>query len=113
MKTKKNPEDIKNKYLLTKYGIRLNEWEEMFKTQGRACWICGRQSGRLCVDHRHVAGYKKFSESDKRKEVRGILCFLCNTGLKGFEKTNSGIENRKRLEGTYKYFQKYRLKGET
>lgn len=49
---------------------------------------------------------------EKVKYVRGILCFVCNTGLKGFEKTKDGARNRSQLNGTVEYFQKYKLKGE-
>ncbi len=49
---------------------------------------------------------------EKSYFVRGALCFLCNTAIKGFDKTCDGKENRKRLEGTYRYFQEYHLKGE-
>lgn len=112
--TKKEQQKRKAKDLRLRktYGITIEEFEEMLKAQSNGCWICSRQTGRLCVDHRHVTKYKSLSTEQKKKEVRGILCFLCNVGLKGFEKTNSGSENRKRLEGTYKYFQKWKLKGE-
>jgi hypothetical protein len=37
---------------------------------------------------------------------------MCNVGLKGFEKTVNGLRNRKQLEGTVKYFEVFKLKGE-
>lgn len=86
----------------------------MLSNQGHVCWICHTlpPSGRLSVDHIHIKGFKKMPPDEKIMYVRGLLCFLCNTGLKGFEKTASGEKNRQRLEGTYKYFQRFRLKGE-
>ncbi len=103
-----------NKRLLQTYGITVQDYDKMFKEQGGLCWICERPPAtiRFSVDHRHTKGYKDFDQHSKRKEVRGILCFTCNVGLKGIEKTNDGILNRKRLERTYLYFKKFKLKGE-
>ena len=104
----------KDKRLYKTYGITLKEWNQILKTQNYVCWICKTlpPSGRLNMDHIHVKGFKKMEPSEKKKYIRGALCYLCNTGLKGMEKTSDGKKNRQRLEGTYQYFLKYRLKGE-
>lgn len=104
----------KAKRLYNTYGITIEQWEAMLCAQNGTCWICKSlpESGILCVDHQHIKGYKKMSSEDKAHYVRDLLCFKCNTGLKGFEKTKNGKENRQRLEGTYLYFQKHKLKGE-
>ncbi len=108
-KPAKTKDEQKNERLLKTYGISLAEWQLMAKN---GCEVCGRTDGALCVDHIHQKGFKVMSAEDKRKYVRGIACFLCNTGFKSFEKTVSGERNRKSLEGTYRYFTKYKLKGE-
>lgn len=104
----------KDKRLYRTYGITLKDWESMYESQQKVCWICHSlpPSGRLSVDHVHVKGFKNMSPECKRQYIRGLLCFLCNTGLKGFEKTSNGSMNRRRLEGTYKYFLGFKLKGE-
>ncbi len=104
----------KNKRLYKTYGITLEEWEKLLKEQNGVCAVCKDLPGKgiLCVDHVHIKGFKKMEPEDKKKYVRGLCCFLCNTGFKGFEKTSDGRKNRQRLEGTYKYFTKFRLKGE-
>ena len=107
--SKQNKDQVKDKHLQRTYGINLQEWK---KISENGCEICGTKEGRICMDHIHVAGFKKMSAEEKRKYVRGALCFLCNTGIKGFDKTKDGTKNRIRLEGTYKYFLKYKLKGE-
>lgn len=107
--TKQTKEQIKATYLRRVYGISFEKWIEMSKD---GCEICGRKDGRLCVDHIHIRGFKGMNPDDKVKYVRGCLCFMCNTALKGFEKTVDGKRNRKSLEGTYQYFKKYLLKGE-
>lgn len=96
------------------YGIGTEDYDRMFMDQGGRCWICQRlpTTIRFSVDHIHHKGYKDFDQHSKREGVRGILCFTCNVNLKGFEKTNSGEINRLRVERTWLYFQKHRLKGE-
>lgn len=102
----------KDKRLFATYGITYIDYCMLLASQGSVCAICKQAHPRMCVDHIHVLGFKKMLPEEKRKYVRGILCFMCNTGLKGFEKTKDGDRNRRQLEGTYKYFRKYALKGE-
>ena len=66
--------DYKRRWdLENKYGITLEEYDEMAKD---GCHICGKKSEgnrnkvNLNVDHDHETG-----------KVRGVLCGLCNTGL--------------------------------
>jgi hypothetical protein len=104
----------KSKYLMLNYGLTLEAYTALLESQGGKCAICNDPdpTHRLCVDHIHVKGFKKMVPEDKVKYVRGILCFMCNTALKGFDKTVSGKSNRNRLNGTCRYFDRYALKGE-
>jgi hypothetical protein len=68
-------------YLGKRYGITMEQYEEMFVAQGGACAICGleprqkhRNDTRLCVDHCHETG-----------KVRALLCNSCNIGLSKFK----------------------------
>ncbi len=106
--------NAKDKRLFKTYGITFADWEVLFKKQHKVCAICKTmpKSGILCVDHIHIKGFKIMPSEEKRQYIRGLLCYMCNTGLKGFEKTIDGKRNRQSLEGTYTYFKKYKLKGE-
>ena len=86
----------------------------MYESQGRVCKICKTLpgSGRLCVDHLHIKGFKKMEPLDKRKYVRGLLCFLCNTGIKVCERTLDPVRNRQFLWGMLEYFTTYPIKGD-
>ena len=60
-----------------KYGVSLNDVDEMRKDQDYRCKICGvheedavGKHGGLYVDHCHTTG-----------KVRGLLCHNCNAGL--------------------------------
>lgn len=105
-----NPEAKKllerEKRLYKTYGLTYSEWEELVKN---GCWVCKRKDVRLNVDHRHIKGYKKLTPEEKRKEVRGCLCFVHNTMLHGVEKFK---DSRKQLERMIAYFQVFKMKGD-
>lgn len=67
--------------LLRKYGLTIEEYDEIMERQDGGCAIChatpeegsGRWE-RLHVDHDHAT-----------ERVRGILCHNCNSGLGHFK----------------------------
>jgi len=62
---------------LKKYGLTLDEYNELVEKQGGVCAICEKvcSSGKnLAVDHVHITG-----------AVRGLLCMQCNRSLGGFD----------------------------
>ena len=61
--------------LKTKYGITLDEYEQMAINQAGRCAICNECMYQPQVDHCHATG-----------RVRGLLCRRCNCGLAFFEK---------------------------
>lgn len=76
-----NPEEAarywKNIKLKHRYGITLERYEQLFTQQGCVCAICGGEytgDRSLQVDHDHHTS-----------EVRGLLCWDCNTGIGKFE----------------------------
>lgn len=64
--------------LMRKYGLTIEQWQEMFSKQNGCCKICGKHQSQfkstLCVDHNHITG-----------EVRGLLCPSCNHLLVALE----------------------------
>ncbi len=65
--------------ILRRYGLTLEQYDEMFREQEGVCAICGRPEKqkdklgnikRLAVDHNHITG-----------EVRGLLCIDCNSAI--------------------------------
>ena len=69
-------------HLKRKYGITIEQYDDMLDTQGGGCAICKRppRDIPLHVDHDHETG-----------AVRGLLCFPCNNALADFR------ENRQLL----------------
>lgn len=78
----RNLENPEKRYLtnrksdLRKYGITLEQYEQLEKKQKGVCAICGNknQNKKLDVDHCHKTG-----------KVRGLLCSNCNNGLGKFK----------------------------
>lgn len=61
--------------LMRRYGITLEEYNDLFDRQRGVCAICDEPSRRrLSVDHCHIT-----------KQVRGLLCDHCNLGLGKFK----------------------------
>jgi len=61
----------KNRKLKKRYGLTLNEYNNIINQQNSKCKICGKES-KLVVDHDHSLGYPHY---------RGIICFSCNNVL--------------------------------
>lgn len=82
------PEYKRNYHLQKTYGITSEEYDEMLEAQGGVCKICGATPGarRLAVDHCHDTG-----------EIRGLLCYNCNSALGRFQ------DNIALLEAAIKY----------
>ena len=70
--------------LKNKFGMTLEQFEEMAAAQHGVCKICGEPpSGRyivLCVDHDHDTG-----------AIRGLLCNRFNTSLGWFEPKKEAV----------------------
>jgi hypothetical protein len=73
-------------YLEKQYGLTLNQWDEIVKSQNGQCVICKRHFKNVprspVVDHNHQTG-----------KVRGALCFRCNTALGSFSDNVQTLEN--------------------
>src|SRR3546814_13941249 len=70
-KRKKRDSDLRRKY-----GITIEQYDELLKKQGGGCGLCGKtpeEEGKsLAVDHNHVTN-----------EIRGVLCSYCNHRIIG------------------------------
>lgn len=74
---------MKNRNLRMKFNLSLEDYERILEAQGEVCAICRQPETsrhvkgtirRLAVDHDHETG-----------EVRGLLCWMCNSRLGYFE----------------------------
>jgi hypothetical protein len=63
-------------HLKRKYGLTLEQYDEMLHAQNGVCAICGEprpDERTLHIDHDHQTGV-----------IRGLLCFRCNNALGDF-----------------------------
>lgn len=69
-----------SKPTLSKYGLSEEEWLELAARQNEVCFVCKKltTTGRLCIDHEHVKGWKKMPPDERKLYVRGLLCWVCN-----------------------------------
>lgn len=90
----KNPEKAKivkrRSVLKHKYGITLEDYQDLLTKQNSKCAICKREIG-LCIDHDHKTG-----------KTRGLLCHACNRAI-GLLKENEEI-----LKNAIYYINKYK-----
>ncbi len=84
-------------HLRQKFGdrITLTQWKEINEQQHGLCAICGEPEvakfhgkvRRLAVDHNHTTG-----------DIRGLVCYKCNTRLGWFEKYQAAVLNHLKRE---------------
>ena len=73
---------VPSQVTLDKYGLNLDEWVAMYDKHDGCCWVCGKEQSEdaraMNVDHEHVKGWKAMPASERKKYVRGLLCYMCN-----------------------------------
>ena len=65
---------------LKRYGLTAIEWLAILARQGNVCAICRKAptTGRWVTDHEHVRGWKLMPDHERKRFVRGVLCWFCN-----------------------------------
>lgn len=81
---KSQPEKVRNSYYKKRFGITLEQYNDILKRQGGVCAICNEKDSiydNLAVDHDH-----------NTNKVRGLLCHLCNRALGMFKDDSNRLE---------------------
>jgi hypothetical protein len=87
----KNLKQIKNCILKKRFGINLEQYNQLLEAQNGVCAICEQEETRtqrngnisaLAVDHDHKTG-----------KVRGLLCSGCNVSLGRFKDNQTLLQN--------------------
>ena len=91
---------------LNKYGLTVDDWQKICQKQQNVCYVCHKltSTGRLCIDHEHVKGWKNLPPEKRKLYVRGLLCWVCNHYFVG-----RGITVEKSQHVT-QYLQEYGLR---
>lgn len=76
-------------YLRYKFGIEIDQYQELHQQQSGRCAICGyaepqdaSTTAKLYVDHSHATG-----------RIRGLLCMNCNIALGHFRESLTILKN--------------------
>lgn len=72
-KTLKGKETQRRADLKLRYGITIEDYDQMFELQNGKCKVCGSEDNgnkRFHIDHNHKSG-----------KIRGLLCNRCNLML--------------------------------
>lgn len=93
---KNNPDKSKNTRIKYNYGISLDTFNEMRKLQNYCCILCGAheelvRGGTLVVDHDH-------NDNNPDTNIRGLLCFSCNSHIVGSNTVESAEKVLEYLE---------------
>jgi len=84
---------VRDAGLRRRFGISIEDYNEMLEAQGGVCYICkGRQVGDLTmgVDHNHLTG-----------KVRKLLCNNCNNMI------GQSLDNPERLRAGAAYLEEH------
>jgi len=78
MYIRNHKEYVKNEVLKVRYGLTIEDFNNLLKKQDYKCAICGEPLDlssrfKVHIEHNHKTG-----------KVRGIVCNKCNQGLGGF-----------------------------
>lgn len=94
---KYSQEGIREQNLRRLFNLSIEQYEDMLKTQGGLCAICGNPptKRRLHVDHDHTT-----------QKIRGLLCHYCNAGLGHFK------DDVARLDLAIEYLNRHRMEFE-
>lgn len=95
------PDTQRNYMLKKKYGIQQCHYDEMFEKQMGLCAIC-KQPETHKGKHGNVVKYLSIDHCHKGKQIRGLLCHHCNSGLGHFR------DNRDNLAAAIVYLDKHR-----
>ncbi len=78
--TEKFKRQMRSNELHCTYGITLQDYEMISKSQNHLCAICGipqsEQRRRMSIDHDHKTG-----------KIRALLCSNCNVGIGNFKES--------------------------
>ena len=88
---------------LKKYGLTQDDFDKILARQGGICPVCEKvpSTGRWVIDHEHLRGWKALPPEERKKYVRGILCWYDNNKI-----LTKGV-SIKRLRNAADYLDRY------
>ncbi|KKN19342.1 hypothetical protein LCGC14_0946770 [marine sediment metagenome] len=80
---KARPLATRNRALLRRYSLTIEQHQQIYSSQNCCCALCGNPTpyDKIHTDHEHETG-----------KVRGLLCCRCNMGLGFWEDSIEGLQ---------------------
>lgn len=106
-KYKATPKARRNQSLKFLYNISLDQYIELFNQQNGLCKVCGFKGSLDSIYNRKNRKYRLFVDHDHlTKEVRGLLCQLCNLALGALKDDIGNVERLSKYlqESTLNFF---------
>lgn len=79
----RNPDKVKDMDLRKRFGITLEQYRQMSKTQNHKCAICDNHE--TAVDAKGAEQFMAVDHCHKTGRIRALLCTACNRALGGFK----------------------------
>jgi hypothetical protein len=88
---------------IAKYKLTIAKWEKLWERQGGCCAICkvelahpterrmDKEGAEVFVDYVHIPNEARYASIPK--QVRGLLCFNCNTYLGAIKESHIFLQN--------------------
>ncbi len=92
-------EDARWRHIKATYGISKEEYRALYENQKGRCAICGCENktdskgNNLSVDHWHSPIEDKRRGTNRKSDVRGLLCHDCNIALGAFRENIDILSN--------------------
>jgi hypothetical protein len=76
-----NPDSRREAHLKHRYGITLDDYNNLLLEQRGVCAICGKPPGTVTTIPHHWKGKLAVDHCHDTGKVRGLLCNDCNAGI--------------------------------
>lgn len=97
--------NLPSKQTLKKYGLTEDEWLSLYNKYGGRCHVCLRipqnATRNMHVDHEHIPNWIKLPPEERKRHVRGLICYSCNR----FRLTKG--TTRKTAKNLHRYLERY------
>jgi hypothetical protein len=83
-KTRKTNKSHNKKYYVKKYGLTIEQYEDMENHQNHKCAICNKHDSLNAKDNKGNPKRLFIDHDHDTMQIRGLLCHYCNLALGGF-----------------------------
>ena len=94
---------VRNRWLLSEYGIDNDAYNDILNKQDFKCPICERSVADIFIHSNRAHSLPIDHSHDEEKRVRGVLCHPCNLMIGHYEKLKKLTGNNDILSNVQRY----------